>query len=437
MSVLGWFLAVCGVAGVVFALRMMMKMKKMQTVPFKTPSEIATAGASVADAKGMISTEGQAVAGAEPLIAPMSGEPCLAYQITVERKWEKEEETENGTKKNTGSDKFHTVYRGGRFQLTDASGAIDVDVSKEPDADFTQAHSSTIKVGSTIPGSLAFGQMQMNTPQVSRDSRTVAFVGTEKILKPGATMYAMGALKGSTIGTPDGLLGKLTLSSKGRAALLGSTRRNMMLGYAIGGVLAIGGTTLGIFGPKPAASASNSCSNLEGAATCADKITQSNGSDIRWTVPADGKYRVSVLQPNVKRPIDAVLTISDNMGRQVAFNDDDGAGSTNAAVEQEFKAGTYKINVRDFARRKISGGYSYSLSIASTDAPAGGLPVAAIGARPAVCQKAFDCCVAFGSSADSCDVLRKTAPETSCEAILGNFRKNAKHRGKAAISACR
>ncbi len=435
MSVLGWLLAVGGIAGVVFAIMQMLKMKKMQTVPFKTPGEIAKGGSSVADAKGMISTEGQAVAGGEPLIAPMSGTACLAYSITVERKWEKEEETENGTKKNTGSDKFHTVYRGGTFDLNDGSGAVHVDVSKEPDADFAQAHSSTIKVGMTIPGTLTFGQMQMNTPHISRESRTVAFVGTEKILKAGGTMYAMGALKGDTIATPDGMLGKLILSTKGRAALLGSTKRNMILGYAIGGFLAVGGTTLGILGPKP--TGGSGCSNLVAAAACSGKITAASGSDITWTVPADGKYRISVLQPNVKRPIDAVLSVKDSTGAQVAFNDDDGAGGTNAAVEQEFKAGSYTINVRDFARRKISGGYSYALAITQTDAPGAGLPVAAIGARPAVCQKAFDCCFAVGGSESSCDVLRKSAPETSCEAILGNYRKNLKHFKKSAQQVCR
>jgi len=70
MNILGWFLAVCGLAGLVFGLRMMLKSKKMNTVPFKKPSDIAANGAGAADAKGMVSTEGAAQLPPQPLVAP-------------------------------------------------------------------------------------------------------------------------------------------------------------------------------------------------------------------------------------------------------------------------------------------------------------------------------------------------------------------------------
>src|SRR5262245_25730780 len=145
MSVLGWFLAVGGLAGIVFALRMMMKAKKMQSVPFRTPSEIAKDGQSAADAKGMVSTEGNAEPGQQPLTAPMSGQPCLAYEIKIERKWEKQIQTEKGFEKKTGTDKVLTQYQGSQFRISDGSGAVDVDAAKEPDAAFENSHSSTIK----------------------------------------------------------------------------------------------------------------------------------------------------------------------------------------------------------------------------------------------------------------------------------------------------
>jgi hypothetical protein len=434
MSVLGWFLAVGGVAGVVFALRMMLKMKKMQSVPFRTPSEIERGGAGVADAKGLVSTEGEAALSGEPLIAPMSGEPCLAYQIVVERKWEKEEQTENGTSKKSGSDKVLTQYRGAKFRISDGAGKIDVDASKEPDAEFAKAHESTIKVGTLVPGSLSFGKLQVNTPSLPRDSRTTAFVGTEKIIKPG-NLYALGALQGGAITTPPGMLGKLVLSTKGRAKLLAHTKRNMILGYAIGGVLAVGGTGLGVFGPKPAPG--NPCVSFSSTIACKDKIYSSDGSNLTWTVPKDGTYRLTLKQPKVKRPIDGTLTITDAAGKQVAYNDG-GSPGANAEIEQTFVAGTYKINVRDFARSKVSGGYSYALDVTLVDAPAQPLAAAVGGGGAApeeseTCQKAAECCEAISKGSTACASLHN-ATEDSCALSLASFRKAAKHNKHARIA---
>jgi hypothetical protein len=435
MSVLGWFLAAGGLAGIVFALRMMMKSKKMQTVPFKTPSEIAQGGAQAADAKGMISTEGNAEAGPQPLTAPMSGQPCLAYEIKIERRWEKQIQTEKGFEKKTGTDKVLTQYQGSQFRITDGSGAVDVDASKEPDAAFEQAHTSTIKVGMVVPGTLQFGQMQVNTPVILPDAgRTSAFVGTEKILKPG-NLYALGQLQNGILSTPKGALtGRLTLSSKGRSALLASTRRNMILGYAIGGVLAIGGTTLGIFGPKP--TGGSGCGDFSGAVACAGKIHEADGVNLKWTVPKDGNFKLTVKQPKVKFPIDATLTVFDAAGKQIAYNDG-GSPGADATVAQKFEAGVYKVNVRDFARHKMSGGYSYSLEVVAVeDAPSA--PVAALEPADEVseaCQHAVDCCIAVsGKHPESCDALRK-AEDATCETSMKGFRRAAKHN-KAAKAVC-
>ncbi len=432
MSVLGWILAVFGLAGVVFALRMMLKAKKMQAVPFKTPGEIARDGAAAADQKGLVSTEGPAQP-IEPLTAPMSGQPCLAYELLIERKWEKETVTERGTEKKTGSDKIFDQYRGSVFQIGDSAGSVQVDATKRPDADFEKSHSSTVRVGMMIPGTLAFGQMQLNTPALSRDARTVSFVGTEKILKPG-NLYALGALQGNTIVEPPGALaGKLTLSSKGRAKLLSSTKRNMILGYAIGGVLVLGGVPLGIFGPSPK---SNGCKDFVGTTACNGRMTARDGIDYKWTVPADGTYKVSVKQPKVKYPIDGTLTIFDEKGQQVAYNDG-GEPGKNAEVSQKFAAGTYRINVRDFARSTISGGYSFNLEVAPV---AEELPkVAAAAIAPAegseACEKAVACCTALsGKDPSSCGALRN-ATDATCESTLKSYRKAAKHN-KAARAAC-
>ena len=182
----------------------------------------------------------------------MSGEKCLAYEIVLTREYEKTEQTDEGPKTKSGSDKEHSEWKGSRFVIRDAAnGTIPVEVDKLPDADFVKTHESKVKIGLMIPGTIAFGQLQMQTPQLPRDSRTTGFVGVEKIVKPGH-MYALGALKNGAISTPKGLTAALTLSGKGREKLLGSTLRNMKAGYAVGAASLVVGIVLSIIAPKPA-----------------------------------------------------------------------------------------------------------------------------------------------------------------------------------------
>jgi hypothetical protein len=378
MSVLGWFLAFCGFVGLVVGLLQMLKGKKMNAVPFRAPGEIAQLGPGAADAKGLVSTEG-AVGQQNLLTAPMSGRPCIAYELTIERKWEKSERTENGTQTKKGSDKLFGDYKGAMFALTDGQTQLWVDASEQPDASFEKAHSSTMNVGmlGVIPAMLQFGNFQMNTPSiVSLDSRTVGFEGTEKIVPPSATLYALGQInatpQGPVLATPKGIgTGKLILSNKGRASLVKSTKRNMVLGYALGGAMFVGGTLLGILGPKPAATASASaCSAiLTDAVSCDSRMFERDGKDLTWTVTTAGDYEVVVNQPNVKHPVDATLTIKDASGRQVGYNDGGSPGAP-AKVKQHFEAGIYRVNVRDFARDKVSGGYGFHIDITKLETPA-------------------------------------------------------------------
>jgi hypothetical protein len=437
MSYLGWFLAVGGLVGVIFGVLQMLKAKKMQTVPFKTPGEIAKGGPGLTDAKGLVSTEGKAEPG-EQLIAPMSGTPCLGYVIKIERKWEKQEVTEKGTEKKTGTDTVSEQYTGSVFKVKDGAGSIDVDARKQPDVDMEKTHSSTVKVGMMIPGTLTFGQMQVNTPQIPRDSFTTAFVGTEKVLKPSDTMYALGALQGSMIGEPPGKLsGKLILSNKGRAVLLGKTKRNMLLGYIIGGVVFVGGTLLGIFGPAP----KGGCSDFTGAVTCSGKIYNKDGVNLKWTVPKEGRYQVTVRQPNVKIPIDAVITLYDSTGKQIAYSDG-GSAAADPVLAGMVKPGVYKLNIRDFHRMKIKGGFSYSLVVTELPTaaqpaepkPAGDAPAAA--EASAMCAKAVACCAAMSGAGPACDALAK-AGDATCKANLKSMYKAAKKsKNKAAEAAC-
>jgi hypothetical protein len=372
MNVLGWFIAVCGLVGIVFGIRMMLKQKKLGTVPFRKPSEIANSGAQAGDAKGMVSTEGSVDLGPQPLIAPMSGQPCIAYEIKVERKWEKHVATQNGSQKKTGSDVLFSESKGGVFGITDGAGTVQVDASGGIDADMDKGHQSSMKVGAIIPGTLQFGQLQMNTPAIlSTDSRTVEFVGTERIVKPSPSLFALGQLvagpAGTTLATPKGIgTGKLILSAKGREALAGTTKRNMILGYAIGGVAFVGGTVLGITGPK---AQSTSCPSTiaETQTACDARVTSKSGTDHTWTVSTGGTYEISVTEPKVKLPLDSVVTVYAANGDVVAEHDE-GAAGDGEKLTHTFTPGKYRINVKDRTGMTLSGGLSYKLAIGKAEA---------------------------------------------------------------------
>ncbi|MDB4941297.1 MAG: hypothetical protein JWP97_831 [Labilithrix sp.] len=372
MSVFGWFLSVVGLVGLVFGILQMRKGKKMNAVPFHAPSHIAQAGPAAADAKGLVSTEG-AVGQQGIMTAPMSGRPCLAFEITVERKWEKTERTENGTQTKKGSSTIFTDYKGGMFALQDQHGTVLVDATEKPDASFEKVHSSGVNVGmlGIIPSTLQFGNFQMSTPLlVTAEGSTTGFEGIEKIIEPSGSLYALGALamgpQGPVMHTPKGIgTGKLILSNKGRAHLAKTTKRNMTLGYALGGVFFVGGTALGIFGPAPdpsAAGASCSATLASDTPTCDGRMYERDGYDMKWTVPTAGEYTLTVTQPSVKYPIDPSLTVTDATGTELA-HDAGIAKGAEAKITRRFEPGTYTVNVRDLFKDKVKGGYGFHLAV--------------------------------------------------------------------------
>ena len=380
MSVFGWFLSFVGFIGLIVGLLQMLKGKKLNSVPFHAPSQIAQLGPGAADAKGMVSTEGM-VAPQGLLTAPMSGKPCLAFEITVERKYETTERTENGTETKKGSSNIFSDYKGGVFALQDGQGTVLVDATTKPDASFAKAHTSGVNVGilGLIPGTLQFGNFQMSTPLITGEGRTTGFEGTEKIVEPSGTLYALGALamgpQGPIMHTPKSIgTGKLILSSKGRASLVKSTKRNMILGYAMGGVMFVGGTLMGIFGPAPdmsASSDSSSCSSTLTADTvnCDGRMYEREGLDMKWTIPTAGEYTLTVTQPKVKYPIDPSLTVADATGKELAHDVGISKGAE-AKVTMKFEPGTYMLNVRDTFKDKVKGGYGFHLAIVrAPDAP--------------------------------------------------------------------
>jgi hypothetical protein len=365
--VLGVILLIVGIIGLVVGVVFFLKMKRMAAAPFKKTGEIAT-NPGVADAKGMISTEGQIVA-QNAIRAPCSGQPCLYYEVTIEREWEKMVTTQQGTNKQTGTTKVTTNKGGAIFQLNDGSGGVNVDAREGVDADLQKAHEQKVPIGMMVPGEIVFGQMRMQTPVNLGPERTTGFKAVEKILPAQGSLYACGKLVNGSISKPGWT--SLILSHKGREALLGSTKTKAYAGLIVGALLTVGSIPAFLFGPKVEdTSCPTAIKDIQ--QKCDDRINAAEGKDYTWTVTKPGQYSIRVVQPPVANPIDSTITIKNAQGAQVAYNDG-GKPGADALVQQAFDVGTYKINVRDYARSTVEGGYSYQLFV-SWDGP--GTPAA-------------------------------------------------------------
>ncbi|WP_394828984.1 hypothetical protein [Pendulispora albinea] len=383
MDILGWFLAFVGACGVVFGVLQMLKLKKMNRVPHRRPSEIVQLGPGAADAKRLVSTEGFVQPGQQQLFGPMSGQPCLAYEISVEVKWEKFSETEDGVDKTTGTDKVHTEAHGCQFYVTDGVGAVVVDSNGDIETSMEKTHSSTVDVKNVarLPTALQFGQMMADTPVVpdNRDANILAFVGTERILRPSPTLYALGQLDmaphGPTLRVPKGIgTGKLILATKGRAHALKTAKRNMILGYALGGVLALGGTGAGLFAPKAEASAGPGACPAEivdPAVDCDGRMNSREGKTYAWTLREAGHFNVKVDAPAVNNPIVVQVTLESSDGRKIAEGHGVGFGPTRID-RQPLEPGSYRLVIHDLLERDVQGGLGFHLSVEREAAPTEG-----------------------------------------------------------------
>ncbi len=210
------------------------KAGKIRSVPFRKPSEIAQQGMGAADAKQMVSCEGQMTG--QPIYAPMSGQPCVFYEIEVTRHYhEMKVNSDGSTSKVTGSKSVMDQKQGTVFQLHDGQGAIGIDCTKPPSTDLKTTHSSKVNIGMIVPNEIQFGHMRVQTGSLAaaiagailgNNEVTDAYEGREKIVPfvQGQNYYALGKLAQGPMGLAIGEAGwsSLLLSDKGREATLGT-----------------------------------------------------------------------------------------------------------------------------------------------------------------------------------------------------------------------
>jgi hypothetical protein len=359
MHPIGIVLIVVGLVGAVFGFLQHVKMKKILAAPFKKTGEIAS-NPQAGDAKGTVSTEG-AIQVQQPLVAPCSGKPCIYYEIKVERNWEKQVNTENGVKTEKGWSTVSTSEQGSQFFVNDGSGPVGVDAREKVDTDLTKSFEQMQNVSY---GDLVFGQYSVHVPYHGGDERTVGIRAIEKILPAEGNVFVMGKLAGGNITKQDGMLGKVLISTKGRDKLVGSTKRNSILGFVAGGLFFVGGIPAGLL-IEPGKDACENMTNALKDGTCSARVNDNSGKTHEWKVTKEGVYKIVVTPTGTDklRKLWPKVQVTKD-GKDIG--EDGSEGGESAKVIANFEKGTYKIKVGDVSASHVGtlkGGAGYTLDI--------------------------------------------------------------------------
>src|SRR5687767_10667810 len=117
MFTAGILLGLAGIVALVFGAFQRFKSGRLAKAPFVKSHDAATRGDQVAGAKGAISVEGD-VKCPEPLISPVTGTPCLYYEVKVVGQWKDGDSTK--------SKEYFADKRVAAFALDDGSGPVPV-----------------------------------------------------------------------------------------------------------------------------------------------------------------------------------------------------------------------------------------------------------------------------------------------------------------------
>ena len=361
---MGALLLIVGLAVLGFGLWNHLKGKRILAAPFKRTGEITKNPVSP-DPKGAMSTEGKVVPPATELLSPCTKQPCLAYEVKVERLYEKTETTQDGTKTVKGSETLTTLKGGAVFGLDDGSGVVMIDVSKGADFDNLKDGFKKELNGHSGSSHIQFGEMTYDVPVIGSDSGwTTGFKATEKFVPVEGTLFVLGKLEGASLVKP-GWRSMMT-SSKGREGLLGSIQKKKKFSFIGGGIASVLAIPLMIFAPKAdpnAVSAYCESSLTNARAQCSDTVSSAEGEKYTWVVTKPGPYELKAIAPAKKISFLPQLILKDAKGEELA--NEMGAVGTNAVATVDVKAGTYELTVLPGDGFMVKGGFSFDLAIKS------------------------------------------------------------------------
>lgn len=364
---MGFFVLLIGFAVLGFGAWQHLKGKRILAAPFKGTGELAKSPVSD-DPKGAMSTEGKVVPPAEAFLSPASKSACLAYELKIERLYEKTETTQDGTKTVKGSETLETITGGTIVGLDDGSGVFHIDLTKGADFDNMKEGFKKELNGHSGSSQVVFGAFTFNVPVIGSDKGwTTGFKATEKFVPVGGSLFVLGKVESGKLVKP-GWRSMMT-TSKGRDGLLGSIQKKKKFSFIGGGVVAVAAIPLMLFGPKIDTSGpSHFCESAltDARARCSDTVTTEKGELYTWTVTQPGKYEVHVTAPKKKVQFYPKLLVSDAAGEVLsdAYSRDEATGGQQIAETLELKAGVYTVAVLNEGYLP-KGGYTFELELKS------------------------------------------------------------------------
>jgi hypothetical protein len=257
MLPLGMAIVALGIIGIIWGIFQKLRAGRVADAPLVSTADAASRGLQVATPKGAVSVEGNVIC-PQPLMAPVSGVPCLAYRLKCTVTWkdgdvEKSKEIDN--QKVSGS-----------FTVDDGSGPVPIEDSAT--GDFEPMESKREKksvglIGGVTGTELKFGNYVVST---GIGSMGETYEIEEFYMPMVPRLYVCGrATNRGVINAPDWR--QLLLSNKSRDELLGSAQKTAKIALGAGvGAFLVGGAlaTIGQLTADPAASSATSASSATG-----------------------------------------------------------------------------------------------------------------------------------------------------------------------------
>lgn len=419
MQTLGIALLVISLLATFFGAMQRRKGKKILATPFRRTGELAASG------QGTVSCEG-AVQVQAPAIAPVSGKPCVYYEIELVQEWSKSVATEDGVKEEKGTTTLSTTKNGAVFYVNDGSGPMGVDPRQGMDIELEKSFEQSQAMSH---GTFTMGSFHAHVPHAGdgKSGRSVKVI--EKIVPCDGKLFVLGHVDPfRNITKPQTMLGSLMASRKGRDSLLGATKRNATIGFVAGALFMLPGGAMAAFGEPMSTEALKGCQIQDesvAGAPCTGKIYGDYGSDVTFTVTKAATFQISGGAPVGKKlPLIPKLDIKDAAGKAM-IKDAPGTAKLDLAP------GTYTINIRDSipgAAKNFKGGFSYEVAVKRVALAAA--PVVA--AAPAVLPLAANVAKATPAATDTAAAANEK-PAKGKKAKKGKGKKAKKGTEVAAL----
>ena len=230
-------LILIGIVGLIYGIMEKLKAGRVMDAPLVSTGDAASKGPQVAGNRGAISAQG-GVTCQQPLISPMSGVPCLYYEIKCTATWK-----DGDSEKSKEIDKQKVAAQ---FAIDDGTGPVWVDAREGGDFEPSQSKSETKSTGliaGITGGDLMFGQYRVSTGLLSIGTK---YQVEEKVLPMQQRLYVCGkaAEGGGAITAPSWRA--LIMSNKTRDDLLASAMKGSKIALIVGASAMVVGIAMGV-----------------------------------------------------------------------------------------------------------------------------------------------------------------------------------------------